>query len=217
MENLKIMNDNIDNLDNLINAAVSTTETLRDPVSMESIILMAMGKKEIPTVLDSGVKEILESMKEVVKETEMDSSHLDPLDKFVEFISLSVGKGISYLTSSFSLNQCQFSTVRGEEKSAAQGYEGTTSYGTSFSIVQTVSGSPQLALSWIDNFDSSSENKVPQRVQFHKNGRLVDSVPVEENSVKFNLKGEGRFVVSSSINNKIVEEFSISMDSNLLD
>jgi len=187
-----------DTWDNLLTKVMKQRKPSRAPLTGDEIIRIALGELRAPTEMDPGEIRLLETMREVVRESETEADERG----IFEIIALKLGESVRALASTFQFADAQFAAVRGE--SSVQGIEGTTDNGTRILLAGSVKGVHELIMTW--------PNEAPTRVQMKFEGELLESAPVEANRVVFPLKSAGIYSVTTKRGSDTLERLTFSVD-----
>jgi hypothetical protein len=198
---MKNRNGNIDAWDRLFSRAMENREDSSVPLTLEQMVVIIDNKKPIPKDIDLGTFEVLNTFRDVEAELELPKAN-DKKSSPIEYLSFIIGKGIDYVASSFQIEQLQLAPTRSDE--VGEVFKGTTDLGTSFQIEQNISRDNVLTLSWGDYIKS-------RRITIRREGKLLESLPVEEVDISLKLNNPGSYIIERKENHEIVEQFSISL------
>ncbi|MGM0597121.1 MAG: hypothetical protein ACQES9_08795 [Myxococcota bacterium] len=190
------------NFDFLIVQALKKRGASRAPLAKNEMLAIAQGEKEIPSHLDPGEKDTIELLREIIYSSE--DSAIDNKSTFFELLSFQkVGTSLKKLFSSFELNLMDPVVVRGEPAvDRRKSYQGRTSQNTQFSV-QVGKDKITLSLAW-------KKGEQPQRVNLKKNGRILDSIPLQSNEINLPLSEEGAYILELIKNNEVDETICFS-------
>ncbi|MDA3864773.1 MAG: hypothetical protein PF689_13000 [Deltaproteobacteria bacterium] len=191
-----------DSFDSLIAQALKKRGASRAPLSKNEILAIAQGEKEIPSLLDSGERDTIELLREIIYSSE--DPAIDNKSSFLELLSFKkTGATLKKLFSSFELNLMEPVVVRGEPAvNKRKSYQGRTSQNTQFSV-QVDRDKITLCLAW-------EKAKPPHRINLKKNNRLLDSMPVQNNEINLPLSEEGAYILELITDNEVKETICFS-------
>ena len=188
-----------DTWDNLLTKAMKQRTPSRAPLTGDEIIRIALGELRQPTAMDPGELKLLDTMREIVRESEAAPSEGQGI---FEIIAFKLGESVRALASTFQFAEAQFAAVRGD--SPVQGIEGTTDYGTKILLAGSVKGVHELIMTW--------PGDAPGRVQMKLDGELLESAPVEAGRVVFPIKSAGIYSITTKSGSDTIERLTFSVD-----
>jgi hypothetical protein len=171
--------------------------------SLQEIVSMATGKREIPADLGADWREFVDTVAEWEgydwKEQPAAESPFDVLVCWVQ-------KQVQVVMSSLTWQPAAVAGVRGENGAELVGVRAVTASGAHLELAPDLNGGARLDLSF------PAQTAVPARVELKRDGVLIDSIPAREDAFHFDLPEPGVYALELCYADRTVGLLALALE-----